>query len=145
QVAQLDRLSRLKRFFSPQLAELIVDGGAEDPLETHRREGTVVSSAPRGFTAFAETAEPEEVMGVLREYHAAMGALILAHEGTLERFAGDGMMVFFNDPVQVPDAPERAVRMALAMRDRARELGARWRKRGYELDIGLGIAQGFAR
>ena len=144
QVAQLDRLSRLKRFFSPQLAELIVDGGAEDPLETHRREVTVVFLDLRGFTAFAETAEPEEVMGVLREYHAAMGALILAHEGTLERFAGDGMMVFFNDPVPVPDAAERAVRMALAMRDRAGELGSRWRKRGHELDIGIGIAQGFA-
>ena len=144
QVAQLERLSRLKRFFSPQLAELIVDGGAEDPLLTHRREVTVVFLDLRGFTAFAETAEPEEVMGVLREYHAAMGALILAHEGTLERFAGDGMMVFFNDPVPVPDAPERAVRMVLAMRDRLGELGARWRKRGHELDIGIGIAQGFA-
>jgi adenylate cyclase len=144
QVAQLDRLSRLKRFFSPQLAELIVDGGAGDPLETHRREVTVVFLDLRGFTAFAETAEPEEVMGVLREYHAAMGALILAHEGTLERFAGDGMMVFFNDPVPIPDAPERAVRMALAMRDRVGELGARWKKRGHELDVGIGIAQGFA-
>jgi class 3 adenylate cyclase/CheY-like chemotaxis protein len=144
QVTQLDRLSRLKRFFSPQLADLIVDGGAEDPLKTHRREVTVVFLDLRGFTAFAETAEPEEVMGVLREYHAAMGALILAHEGTLERFAGDGMMVFFNDPVPVPDAPDRAVRMAVAMRDRVRELGVRWRKRGHELDVGLGIAQGFA-
>jgi class 3 adenylate cyclase len=144
QVAQLDRLARLKRFFSPQLAELIVDGGAGDPLQTHRREVTVVFLDLRGFTAFAETAEPEEVMGVLREYHAAMGALILAHEGTLERFAGDGMMVFFNDPVPVPDAAERAVRMALAMRDRVGELGARWRKRGHELEIGIGVAQGFA-
>jgi adenylate cyclase len=144
QVAQLGRLSRLKRFFSPQLAELIVEGGAADPLATHRCEVTVVFLDLRGFTAFAETAEPEEVMGVLREYHAAMGALIVAHEGTLERFAGDGMMVFFNDPVPVPDAPERAVRMALAMRERAGALGARWRKRGYELDIGIGIAQGFA-
>jgi class 3 adenylate cyclase len=144
QVTQLGRLSRLKRFFSPQLADLIVDGGAEDPLRTHRREVTVVFLDLRGFTAFAETAEPEEVMGVLREYHAAMGALILAHEGTLERFAGDGMMVFFNDPVPVPDAPDRAVRMAVAMRDRVRELGVRWRKRGHELDVGLGIAQGFA-
>jgi adenylate cyclase len=144
QVTQLDRLSRLKRFFSPQLAELIVDGGAGDPLETHRREVTVVFLDLRGFTAFAETAEPEEVMGVLREYHAAMGALILAHEGTLERFAGDGMMVFFNDPVPMPDAPERAVRMAVAMRDRVGELGARWKKRGHELDVGIGIAQGFA-
>jgi adenylate cyclase len=144
QVSQLDRLSRLKRFFSPQLAELIVDGGAEDPLQTHRREVTVVFVDIRGFTAFAETAEPEEVMGVLREYHAAMGALILTHEGTLERFSGDGMMVFFNDPVPVPDGPERAVRMALAMRDHASELGARWKKRGHELGIGIGIAQGFA-
>jgi adenylate cyclase len=144
QVAQLDRLSRLKRFFSPQLAELIVDGGAGDPLQTHRREVTVVFLDLRGFTAFAETAEPEEVMGVLREYHAAMGALILAHEGTLERFAGDGMMVFFNDPVPMPNAPERAVRMAVAMRDQAGELGGRWRKRGHDLDVGIGIAQGFA-
>ena len=144
QVGQLDRLSRLRRFFSPQLAELIVDGGAEDPLQTHRREVTVVFLDLRGFTAFAETAEPEEVMGVLREYHTAMGALILAHEGTLERFAGDGMMVFFNDPVPVPDAPERAVRMAVAMRERVGELGARWRKRGHDLDVGIGIAQGFA-
>jgi class 3 adenylate cyclase/CheY-like chemotaxis protein len=144
QVTQLDRLSRLKRFFSPQLADLIVDGGAEDPLKTHRREVTVVFLDLRGFTAFAETAEPEEVMGVLREYHGAMGALILAHEGTLERFAGDGMMVFFNDPVPVPDAPDRAVRMAVAMRDRVRELGVQWKKRGHELDVGLGIAQGFA-
>src|SRR5262245_22301085 len=144
QVAQLDRLSRLKRFFSPQLAELIVDGGAKDPLQTHRREVTVVFLDLRGFTSFAETAEPEEVMGVLREYHEAMGGLILAHEGTLERFAGDGMMVFFNDPVPVPDAPERAVRMAVAMRERVGELGVRWRKRGHELDVGIGIAQGFA-
>jgi class 3 adenylate cyclase len=144
QVAQLDRLSRLRRFFSPQLAELIVDGGTGDPLQTHRRELAVVFLDLRGFTAFAETAEPEEVMGVLREYHAEMGALILAHEGTLERFAGDGMMVFFNDPVPVPDAAERAVRMAVAMRDRVGELGARWRKRGHDLEVGIGIAQGFA-
>jgi class 3 adenylate cyclase len=144
QVAQLDRLSRLKRFFSPQLAEMIVDGSAGDPLQTHRRDVTVVFLDLRGFTSFSETAEPEEVMGVLREFHAAMGALILAHEGTLERFSGDGMMVFFNDPVPVPDAAERAVRMALAMRDRAQELGARWRKRGHDLDMGIGIAQGFA-
>ena len=119
QVGQLERLGRLKRFFSPQLAELIVAGGADDPLKSHRREVTVVFLDLRGFTAFAETAEPEEVMGVLREYHGEMGRVILEHEGTLERFAGDGMMVFFNDPVPVPDPAERAVRMALAMRDRA--------------------------
>ena len=144
QVAQVERLGRLKRFFSPQLAELIVAGGADDPLRTHRREITVVFLDLRGFTGFAETAEPEEVMGVLREYHEAMGQLILAHEGTLERFAGDGMMVFFNDPVPVDNPAERAVRMAAAMRDRVRELRSVWRKRGHDLDLGVGIAQGYA-
>ncbi len=144
QVAQLERLERLKRFFSPHLAELIVSGGAEDPLRSHRREVTVVFLDLRGFTAFAETAEPEEVMGVLREYHAEMGRLILEHDGTLERFTGDGMMIFFNDPVPVPDAPQRAVRMAAAMRARVDELLVPWKKRGYELDFGVGIAQGYA-
>ncbi len=144
QVAQLDRLARLKRFFSPQLADLILAGGADDPLKSHRREITVVFFDLRGFTAFAETAEPEEVMGILREYHAALGALILEHEGTLERFAGDGMMVFFNDPVPVPDPAHRAVRLAIAARERSAELVAGWRKRGYELDLGVGIDQGYA-
>jgi len=144
QLAQLDRLERLKRFFSPQLAELIVSGETEDPLKSHRREITVVFLDLRGFTAFAETSEPEEVMGVLREYHAVMGRLILAHEGTLERFTGDGMMIFFNDPVPVADAAERAVRMAAAMRGEVDELLVRWRRRGYELDFGVGIDQGYA-
>jgi adenylate cyclase len=144
QVEQLERLGRLKRFFSPQLADAIVQGGAEDPLRTHRREVTVVFADLRGFTAFAEAAEPEEVMAVLREYHGEMGRLILAYEGTLERFTGDGLMVFFNDPVPMPDAPERAVRMAVAMRDRVGELAAKWRREGYELDLGLGIARGYA-
>jgi class 3 adenylate cyclase len=144
QVTQLERLSRLKRFFSPQLAEAIVDGGADDPLKSHRRDVTVVFLDLRGFTAFAETAEPEEVMGVLREYHAAMGQLILEHEGTLERFTGDGMMIFFNDPVPVPNPQERAVRMALAMRERIDGLMERWRKLGYDLAFGVGIAQGYA-
>jgi len=144
QVEQLERLERLKRFFSPQLAELIVAGGAEDPLKTHRREVTVVFLDLRGFTAFAEASEPEEVMAVLREYHREMGKLILEHEGTLERFAGDGMMIFFNDPVPVPNPAERATRMALAMRHRVGELTAVWQKRGYELDFGVGIAQGYA-
>jgi adenylate cyclase len=144
QVAQLERLGRLRRFFSPQLAEAIVSGGADDPLKSHRREITVVFLDLRGFTAFAETAEPEEIMGVLREYHAAMGQLILEHEGTLERFTGDGMMIFFNDPTPVPDPQERAVRMAVAMRERVDELVRAWRKRGYELDFGVGIAQGYA-
>ncbi|HSE94246.1 MAG TPA: response regulator [Methylomirabilota bacterium] len=144
QVHQLEQLGRLKRFFSPQLAELIVAGGAEDPLKTHRRDVTVVFLDLRGYTAFAETAEPEEVMGVLREYHAAMGTLILAHEGTLERFAGDGMMIFFNDPVPVPNPAERAIHMALSMRDRMADLSVAWRKRGYDLHIGVGIAAGYA-
>jgi len=137
QLAQLDRLERLKRFFSPQLAELIVSGDAEDPLKSHRREITVVFLDLRGFTAFAETSEPEEVMGVLREYHVTMGRAIVEHEGTLERFTGDGMMIFFNDPVLVPDGPERAVRMAMAMRAQVDELI-------YELDFGVGIAEGYA-
>src|SRR5207344_457359 len=118
----VEQLGRLKRFFSPQLAELIIRGGADDPLKTHRREITVVFLDLRGFTAFAETSEPEELMGVLREYHAEMGKLILAHEGTLERFTGDGMMVFFNDPVPVPDPAARATRMAIAMRGRVAAL-----------------------
>jgi class 3 adenylate cyclase len=140
----VEQLGRLKRFFSPQLAELIIRGGADDPLKTHRREVTVVFLDLRGFTAFAETSEPEELMAVLREYHAEMGKLILAHEGTLERFTGDGMMVFFNDPLPMPDAAERAVRMAVAMRERAAELAARWHRSGYELDLGIGVAKGFA-
>ena len=144
QLAQLDRLERLKRFFSPQVAELIVSGDTEDPLKSHRRDITVVFLDLRGFTAFAETSEPEEVMGVLREYHAAMGRVILEHEGTLERFTGDGMMIFFNDPVPVPDGPERAVRMAIAMRERVDELLVKWRRRGYDLDFGIGIAEGYA-
>jgi class 3 adenylate cyclase len=144
QVAQLERLGRLKRFFSPTLAEAIVSGGAEDPLRSHRREITVVFIDLRGFTAFAESSEPEEVMSVLHEYHAEMGRLIVSHEGTLERFTGDGMMVFFNDPVVLENPSEHAVRMALEMRARAVELSARWRKLGHDLDFGIGIAQGYA-
>ena len=144
QVRQLERLGRLKRFFSPQLAELIVAGGADDPLQTHRREVTVVFLDLRGFTAFAETAEPEEVMTVLREYHAEMGKLILEHEGTLERFTGDGMMIFFNDPLPLPNPAERAIRMAVAMRERVNDLSAGWRKRGYDLALGVGITEGYA-
>ena len=124
-VAQLERVGRLKRFFSPQLAEAIVGGGTDDPLKSHRREITVVFLDLRGFTAFTETADPEEVMGVLREYHAAMGRLISEHEGTLERFTGDGIMVFFNDPVPMPDAAPRAVRMALRMQREVARAGRR--------------------
>jgi class 3 adenylate cyclase len=143
-VAQLERLGRLKRFFSPQLAEAILAGGAEDPLKSHRREIAVVFLDLRGFTAFTETSDPEEVMGVLREFHAAMGELILAHEGTLERFTGDGIMVFFNDPAPVADPAARAVRMALQMQQRTGQLAQGWKRRGYELQLGIGVAMGFA-
>jgi class 3 adenylate cyclase len=144
QVAELDRVGQLKRFFSPQLADAIVAGGAGDPLKSHRRDITVVFLDLRGFTSFTETAEPEEVMGVLREYHAAMGRLILEHEGTLERFTGDGIMVFFNDPTPVPDPAQRAIRMALAMQSEVVALSEAWKRRGIDLTMGIGIAQGFA-
>jgi class 3 adenylate cyclase len=144
QVAELERVGRLKRFLSPQLVELMVSSGDEGFLASHRREITVVFCDLRRFTAFSETEEPEEVMEVLREFHEAMGTLIFRFEGTLERFAGDGLMVFFNDPLPCPDAATRAVRMAVAMRDCMGELTAKWRNRGYDLDFGVGIAQGYA-
>jgi class 3 adenylate cyclase len=144
QVDELARIGRLKRFFSPQLAELIITGGTDNPLNAHRREITVVFLDLRGFTAFAETAAPEDIMAVLGEYHAEMGRLILAHEGTLERFTGDGLMVFFNDPVPLPDPAARAARMAVAMRERVDDLRARWQKQAWDLALGIGIAQGYA-
>ena len=143
-VAQLERMGRMKRFFSPQIADLILSGGTDDPLKSHRREITVVFLDLRGFTAFTETSDPEEVMGVLREYHAEMGRLIMAHQGTLERFAGDGIMIFFNDPVQLDNPAAHAVRMAIEMQQRFVMLNAGWQKRGYELHMGIGIAQGYA-
>ena len=143
-VAQLERFGRLKRFFSPPVADLILSGETGDPLKSHRREITVVFLDLRGFTAFTETADPEEVMGVLREYHAAMGELIMKHEGTLERFAGDGIMIFFNDPVPLPNPSESATRMAFEMQGRFRQLAQGWKKRGYDLEMGIGIAQGYA-
>jgi adenylate cyclase len=144
QVSELDRMGRLKRFFSPQLAELVVSSGGEKLLESHRCEVTIVFCDLRGFTGFAENAEPEELMGVLREYHTTVGNLIFRFEGTLERFAGDGLMVFFNDPLPCPDHAERAVRMAVAMRQEMDLLIEKWRKRGYDLAFGVGIAQGYA-
>jgi len=144
QVAENERLSRLKRFFSPKLADLIVEGGSEDPLKSRRREIVVVMCDLRGFTAFAETSEPEELMQTLGAYHAAMGRLVLAHEATLERFTGDGMMVFLGDPVPMDNAAERAVVLSVAMREAALELSAKWKKRGVDLGLGIGVAQGFA-
>lgn len=144
QVEELERAGRLRRFLSPQLADLIVSSGDESFLESHRRDITVVFCDLRGFTTFAETTEPEEVMEVLNEYHAALGELVFRFEGTLERFAGDGFMVFFNDPVPCPDPADRAVRMALAMRGRAEGLAEGWARRGTELALSIGIAQGYA-
>ena len=144
QVAQLDRLGRLKGFFSPQLAESIVNGGGEDLLKTHRREVVVVFLDLRGFTAFTDRSEPEEVMGVLGEYHRVMGQLVVAHEGTLERFAGDGLMIFFNDPIKLENPTVNAVKMSLEMQGKFAPLRTAWKKRGYDLDLGIGIAQGYA-
>ncbi len=143
QVGQIDRLGRLKRFFSPQLAEAIA-AGDEDMLEAHRREICVVFIDLRGFTAFTDQAEPEEVMDMLQGFHAAMGKLVLEHGGTLERFAGDSVMVFFNDPVPIDQPAVQAVRMALAMQQVFVAIGREWHKRGYELGLGCGIAQGYA-
>ena len=144
QVSQLERMGRLRRFLAPQLAELIVDSGDESFLESHRREIVVVFCDLRGFTQFAEASEPEEVMGVLKEFHAALGDLIFRFEGTLERFAGDGLMVFFNDPVRCDDGPARAIRMSVAMRTRVRGLAESWARQGHDLALGIGIAQGYA-
>ena len=144
QVSEIGRLARLKRFFSPKLAELIVSGETDDPLKPHRREVAVVFLDLRGFTAFTQSASAQAVMSVLNEYHAAMGKLILSHEGTLERFAGDSMMVFFNDPIAVDDPVGRAARMACAMRQTFQQVRKAWLERGYELGLGIGIAQGEA-
>ncbi|MCP1841959.1 MULTISPECIES: adenylate/guanylate cyclase domain-containing protein [unclassified Bradyrhizobium] len=144
QVEELGRIGRLKRFLAPQLAELIVSQGNEKILESHRREIVVVFCDLRGYTAFTESAEPEEVLNFLREYHGALGPLVSQFEGTLDQFSGDGIMVFFNDPVPIPDPALRAVDMAVAMREAASSLTAAWRERGRELGFGAGIAQGYA-
>jgi adenylate cyclase len=144
QVAEIQRVGRLRRFLAPQLAEMIVSSGDERIFESHRREIVVLFCDMRGFTAFAETAEPEEVMAVLREYHDALGPLVHRHEGTLMRFMGDGLMVFFNDPLPCPDPAARAVRLAIEMRDTVAALAVEWRRRGHQIGFGVGIAQGYA-
>ena len=136
--------SQLARFLSPQVAALVSSADGEALLAGHRREITAMFTDLRNFTSFSETAEPEEVLGFLRAYHAAMGELIVEHEATLEHFAGDGFMTFFNDPVLQPDHAARAIRLALAMRQRFAVLSADWRRRGYVLEIGIGIATGYA-
>jgi adenylate cyclase len=136
--------AELTRFLSPQIADLVSSSDGEALLAGHRRLVTVAFCDLRGFTSFAEQAEPEELFGVLGEYHRMMGEAIVEHGGTLEHFAGDGVMIFFNDPVPQEDHVARAVRMAVAMRDRFEPLAAGWRKRGYELGFGVGIAVGYA-
>jgi len=145
QLGEIERVGRLKRFLSPQIVDLVVSLGDDDRvLESHRRAVTVVFCDLRGFTAFAEIAEPEEVMAVLRAYHGALGPLIHKYEGTLERFAGDGVMAFFNDPLPCPEPSLRAVRMAVEMRGAVANLAVGWRKLGHELGFGMGIAHGYA-
>jgi adenylate cyclase len=144
QVAEIERMSRLKRFLSPQVAEVILSSGDDRVLESHRRAITVLFCDLRGFTAFSETTEPEEVMSVLREYHAVLGSLIHKHGGTVERFAGDAIMVLFNDPLPCSDPSLSAVQMAIEMRDEVAALTSKWRKHGYELGFGVGIAHGYA-
>ena len=144
QLGELQRLGTLKRFLAPQLAEMIVASGDERILETHRRDIVVVFCDLRGFTSFAETAEPEEVLDLFREYHGALGPLVTLSEGTVGHFSGDGIMVFFNDPLPCPDPAERAVRMAVEMRAAVARLQGDWRRRGRAVGFGVGIAQGYA-
>jgi adenylate cyclase len=144
-LATIDRQrSQLARFLSPQVAALVSSADGEQMLAGHRREITAMFCDLRNFTAFSETAEPEEVLGFLRAYHAAMGALIVEHDATLEHFAGDGFMTFFNDPVLQPDHAARAIGLAVAMREGFAALAADWRRRGHVLELGIGIATGFA-
>jgi adenylate cyclase len=144
QLGQIERIGVLKRFLAPQLAEMIVAQGDERILETHRRDIVIVFCDLRGFTSFAETGEPEEVRNLLREYHDALGPIVTRSEGTLDHFAGDGIMVFFNDPLPCPDAAVRAIGMAVEMRDAVGRLQAGWRRRGHAIGFGVGIAQGYA-
>jgi class 3 adenylate cyclase len=144
QLGEIERISKLKRFLSPQVAELIISNGDDSVLDSNRRAVTVAFCDLRGFTAFSETSEPEEVMGVLRDYHAALGALIHKYDGTVERFAGDGVMIIFNAPLPCTDPSLRAVRMAIEMRNEIGKLSAAWHKAGHELGFGMGIAHGYA-
>lgn len=144
QVAELERTRKLRRFLAPQLAEMIVAGGDENVLKSHRREIVVVFCDIRGFTAFAERAEPEEVMALLRDYHAALGPIIARFEGTLDHYIGDGIMVFFNDPLPMPEPAKRAVEMAVTMREAAAGVVKAWRRHGQDIGFGIGISQGYA-
>jgi class 3 adenylate cyclase/putative methionine-R-sulfoxide reductase with GAF domain len=144
QVGEIERMGRLRRFLPPQVADLIVASGTEKQLESHRREITALFCDLRGFTGFSESSDPEDVMALLREYHAAIGEIIIKYSGTLERFAGDGVMVVFNDPVPVPNPALQAVQMALDMRVAIGALIEKWRRLGHDLGFGIGISHGFA-
>jgi adenylate cyclase len=144
QVSEIEHIGRLKRFLPPQIVQLVVSSGHERLLESHRRDVTVFFCDLRGFTAFSEVAEPEEVMMVLREYHTALGRLVDRFEGTVERFTGDGLLVVFNDPMRCPDPCIRAVQMALEMRDEVARLSAKWSRSGHDVGFGIGIAHGYA-
>ena len=144
QVAELGRMNRMKEFLSPQVAKLVLSSTDKKLLESHRREITVVFCDLRGFTAFSESAEPEDVFGLLQEYYQCLGKSIDRFEGTLERFVGDGLLIFFNDPLPCPDPPVRAVRMAVEMRSEVAALAEKWRKYGHHLGFGIGIAAGHA-
>jgi class 3 adenylate cyclase/putative methionine-R-sulfoxide reductase with GAF domain len=144
QVSEIERMSRLRRFLPPQVADLIVASGTEKRLESHRREITALFCDLRGFTGFSERSDPEDVISLLREYHAAIGEIIIKYSGTLEHYAGDGVMVFFNDPIPVPNPALQAVQTALEMRMAIESLTEKWRRLGHELGFGVGIAHGFA-
>ncbi|TXL70862.1 response regulator [Vineibacter terrae] len=144
QLEEIARVGKLKRFLAPQLAEMLVAQGDDSILRNHRRDIAVLFCDLRGFTAFAEQAEPEEVMTLLADFHAAVGPLIHAYEGTLDRFMGDGLMVFFNDPLPCPDAAHRAVRLAVSMREAVQVISDKWQRRGQPIGFGVGIAQGYA-
>ena len=144
QVSEIERMARLRRFLPPQVADLIVSSGAEGQLESHRREITALYCDLRGFTGFSESSDPEDVMALLREYHTAVGTIIYRHQGTLERFVGDGVMVIFNDPVPVPNPALQGVKVAVEMREAIGELVEKWKRLGHELGVGIGIAHGYA-
>jgi class 3 adenylate cyclase len=144
QVGEIERMGRLRRFLPPQVADLIVASGSEKQLESHRREITALFCDLRGFTGFSESSDPEDVMALLRDYHAAIGEIIIKYSGTLERYAGDGVMVVFNDPVPVEKPALQAVLMALEMSDVIGALTEKWRRLGHDIGFGIGIAHGFA-
>jgi adenylate cyclase len=144
QVAELERVRRLRRFLSPQLVEAIVSSGDGSVLASHRREVAMLFADLRGWTDFVDAVEPEELMRVLGEFHATVGRLVSRFDATVGFLEGDGVQLFFNDPIEIPDAPSRAVRMACALREETARLTPKWRKRGHHLDLGIGVALGYA-